>query len=110
MQRGESFTGFSDIMFEDFIAGEAQGAVPDRSKEFLGPADKAIIEARKLLLRKLRTAAEAGPEVFRHSDGFDYGAIQAIATKVEGGLDWKTTVEELAEERSQRYQVLEAAE
>jgi phthalate 4,5-dioxygenase oxygenase subunit len=36
------------------------GSVVDRSKEHLGPADKAIIQARRLLLGAIKTVREGG--------------------------------------------------
>jgi hypothetical protein len=36
------------------------GRIVDRSREHLGPADKAIIQARRLLLQAIKTVQEGG--------------------------------------------------
>lgn len=110
MERGESFTGFNDIMFEDLIVGEAQGAFPDRSKEFLGSADGAIMYARKLILRKLRQMPQEGPQSFRHGNDADYPAIQAITAQAKDGVDWKAVARARAKERADKYELRAAAE
>jgi hypothetical protein len=62
------------------------GPVVDRSQEYLGPADKAIITMRRLLLEATRTvkAGEAPPA----TDESYYG-IRAIERIVEDGKDWR---------------------
>ena len=45
----------------------AWGRIVDRSKEHLGPADKAIIQARKLLRQAVKTVEAGGtPDGVRH--------------------------------------------
>ena len=39
---------------------ESMGPIVDRSKEHLGPADRAIIVARRLLLQAVKTVQEGG--------------------------------------------------
>ena len=45
----ESYTGIDGINQQDRALQESMGRIVDRSREHLGPADKAIIQARKLL-------------------------------------------------------------
>ena len=52
MQKTESYTGIDGINVQDRAIQESMGRIVDRSKEHLGPADKAIIQARKLLRRR----------------------------------------------------------
>jgi phthalate 4,5-dioxygenase oxygenase subunit len=59
VQRSESFSGIDGINAQDRALQESMGKIVDRSKEHLGPADKAIIQARKLL-REAVKAVEAG--------------------------------------------------
>src|SRR5262249_56579397 len=55
VQRTESFTGIDGINVQDRAIQEGMGSIVDRSKEHLGPADMAIIQARKLLRQAVKT-------------------------------------------------------
>ena len=59
VQKTESYTGIDGINQQDRALQESMGRIVDRSREHLGPADKAIIQARKLL-REAVKAVEAG--------------------------------------------------
>jgi hypothetical protein len=60
VQRSESFTGIDGINVQDRAIQETMGPIVDRSKEHLGPADKAIIQMRRILLQALKTVQEGG--------------------------------------------------
>ena len=60
VQKTESFTGIEGINTQDRAIQESMGRVVDRSREHLGPADKAIIQARRLLLAAVKTTQEGG--------------------------------------------------
>ncbi len=102
-----SFSGFNDIMYEDFIAGEAQGPNPDRSKEHLCTGDKAIIFSRRLLLKKLRASDDGAREVWSHKGDFDYGALQAIVDRLDGDKDWRDAASERMASRAIRLKTAE---
>ena len=57
VQRGESFTGIDGVNAQDRAIQESMGRIVDRSREHLGPADKAIIQARKKLRDAVRAVA-----------------------------------------------------
>jgi phenylpropionate dioxygenase-like ring-hydroxylating dioxygenase large terminal subunit len=59
-QKTETFTGIDGINTQDRGIQESMGRVVDRSKEHLGPADKAIIQARRLLLGAIKTVQDGG--------------------------------------------------
>jgi phthalate 4,5-dioxygenase oxygenase subunit len=59
-QKTETFTGIDGINTQDRGIQESMGRVVDRSQEHLGPADKAIIQARRLLLGAIKTVQEGG--------------------------------------------------
>jgi phthalate 4,5-dioxygenase oxygenase subunit len=101
MGRGQSFTGFRDIMFEDFIAGESQGAWPDRTKEFLGPADAAIVFARNFLLERMREEL-AGRTTLAPPPNAGLAAVQAMAALVRTNADWRDAARD-------QYQVRKSA-
>jgi hypothetical protein len=62
------------------------GAVIDRSKEHLGPADKAIIQARRLLLGAVKTVQQGGtPRGVEPS----YYALRASEGVLPRDVDWR---------------------
>src|SRR5258708_22372805 len=50
MQKSQNFTGIVGVNTQDFALQEGMGPICDRSKEFLGSSDKAIVALRRLLL------------------------------------------------------------
>jgi hypothetical protein len=59
-QRSESYSGIDGVNTQDRAIQESMGRIVDRSKEYLGAADKAIIQTRRLLLKAVRTVAAGG--------------------------------------------------
>jgi phthalate 4,5-dioxygenase oxygenase subunit len=59
-QKTKSFTGIEGVNTQDRAVQESMGHIVDRSSEHLGPADKAIIQARRLLLQAVKTVQEGG--------------------------------------------------
>ena len=71
-QRTESFTGIRSAQLQDIAVQESQGAIVDRSKEFLGSIDTGIARCRRALLTAAASLAKgveplaAGrPEAYR---------------------------------------------
>ena len=60
VQRTESYTGIDGINQQDRALQESMGRIVDRSKEHLGPADKAISQARRMLREAVMTVQEGG--------------------------------------------------
>ena len=54
------YSGIDGINAQDRALQESMGRIVDRSKEHLGPADKAIIQARKLLRQAVKTVEAGG--------------------------------------------------
>jgi len=67
VQKTETFAGIDGINVQDRAIQESMGPICDRSKEHLGPADKGIIQMRRLLREAIntvhagRTPAGIGP-------------------------------------------------
>jgi phenylpropionate dioxygenase-like ring-hydroxylating dioxygenase large terminal subunit len=59
-QKTKNFTGIEGVNTQDRAVQESMGRIVDRSREHLGPADKAIIQARRLLLQAIRIVQEGG--------------------------------------------------
>jgi len=60
VQKTETFTGIHGVNTQDRAVQELMGPIVDRRREHLGPADRAIIFARKLLDEAVRTVADGG--------------------------------------------------
>jgi phthalate 4,5-dioxygenase len=60
VQKTETFTGIDGINTQDRAIQESMGPIVDRSREHLGPADRAVIQARRLLLEAVRVANDGG--------------------------------------------------
>src|SRR5438552_7298951 len=86
VQKHETFTGIEGVNTQDRAVQEGMGPVVDRSKEHLGPADKAIIQARRLLLAAVKTVADGGTP-----RGVDptYYTLRAAEGVVAGDADWR---------------------
>jgi phthalate 4,5-dioxygenase len=59
-QQTVNFSGINGVNKQDRAVQETMGRIVDRSREQLGPADRAIITTRQLLLDALRTVREGG--------------------------------------------------
>ena len=96
VQKSLSFTGIDGVNVQDRAIQETMGRIVDRSQEHLGPADKAIIQLRRLLRQAVRTVEEGGtPAGVRPS----YYQLRAAETVVPRAADWRGLVTEgLAQE------------
>jgi len=60
VQKTETFTGIDGINVQDRAIQESMGPICDRSREHLGPADKGIIQMRRLLREAINTVRAGG--------------------------------------------------
>jgi phenylpropionate dioxygenase-like ring-hydroxylating dioxygenase large terminal subunit len=86
MQKRENYTGIDGINVQDRAIQESMGRIVDRSKEHLGPADKAIIQARKLLREALRTVETGGTPA---GLGTTYYMLRAHEAVLPRNADWR---------------------
>ncbi len=87
-----SFSGMGRIFnVHDVAIVEGCGEIVDRSKEFLGPSDKAIIVARRQLLRAIRDvdAGREGPHVIRAPDANRFPQLTVESEVLAAGADWQ---------------------
>jgi phenylpropionate dioxygenase-like ring-hydroxylating dioxygenase large terminal subunit len=84
MQRTKTFTGIAGVNTQDVAIQEGMGPIEDRSEEYLGTTDKAIVACRQLLL-EAADEVEAGivprgvePEVSRDVRGADLVAPKGV--------------------------------
>ncbi len=86
VQKTESFTGIEGVNTQDRAIQESMGPIIDRTREHLGPADKAIIQARRLLLAAVKTVQEGGnPRGIAPT----YYALRATEGVVPREADWR---------------------
>ncbi|MBM3222190.1 MAG: Rieske 2Fe-2S domain-containing protein [Candidatus Tectomicrobia bacterium] len=86
VQKTETFTGIDGINTQDRALQETMGAVVDRSLEHLGPADRAIIVARRLLMQALTTVEEGGDPLGTDTSYYQARAIEQVLPK---GVAWR---------------------
>ena len=92
MQKTQNFTGIVGVNTQDFALQEGMGSICDRSKEFLGSSDKAIVAMRRILLEGIATA-EKGDKP-RAVDAQSYRMVRPHDRMVPKGQDWRTVFEE----------------
>jgi phthalate 4,5-dioxygenase oxygenase subunit len=87
-----SFSGFG-IHEADFVVAESQGAITERSDEFLGDADAALMRLRRLLLDAVREFEQGGiPQIARH-DVNSYAQVWVGDRLLSGADDWRFSSE-----------------
>jgi phthalate 4,5-dioxygenase len=86
VQRTETYTGIDGINQQDRAVQESMGRICDRSKEYLGPADKPIIQARKLLRQAVKTTEAGGVPA---GTGSSYYRLQAHEEVLPRDADWR---------------------
>jgi phenylpropionate dioxygenase-like ring-hydroxylating dioxygenase large terminal subunit len=88
MRRGH-FSGFpQSLSTEDFVVITSMGPIVDRTQEFLGAGDGAIVQVRRCLLQAIQQFQEGKtPDLADHSK-IDYGGIRPIARKLKEGESW----------------------
>jgi phenylpropionate dioxygenase-like ring-hydroxylating dioxygenase large terminal subunit len=86
VQKTETFSGIDGINIQDRAVQESMGRVVDRSKEHLGPADKAIIQARRLLMGALKTVQAGGTPA---GVGPSYYPLRASEGVIPRDADWR---------------------
>jgi phthalate 4,5-dioxygenase len=92
MQRTQNYSGIMGVNTQDFALQEGMGAIVDRSREFLGTSDKAIVAMRRLLLEAIRlneqgeTPRAVAPETYR--------TIRAYDRVIPRDADWRQIMAE----------------
>jgi len=102
VQKTETFTGIDGVNNQDRAVQEGMGRIVDRTKEHLGPADRAVIQARRLLLQATRTVESGGTPLGVEST---YYALRPAEAIVARDTDWRT----LLSPEAPRTEVLQRA-
>jgi hypothetical protein len=96
VQKTETFSGIDGVNVQDRAVQESMGGIVDRSKEHLGPADRAVIQARRLLLEAVR-AVERGETP--RGVGTSYYTLRPAESVLPRDVDWRTLLESDSRER-----------
>ena len=86
VQKTQTFTGIRGINAQDRAIQESMGPIVDRTQEFLGPADMAIVAARKLLEQAIETVKDDGDPL---GVAPTYYNIRAAEDTYSRGENWK---------------------
>jgi phthalate 4,5-dioxygenase len=86
MQKTETFTGIEGINQQDRAVQESMKPIVDRTREHLGPADKAIIATRRLLFKAIESV-EKGDDPQGVSPS--YYELRAAEGTFDTGVDWR---------------------
>jgi phthalate 4,5-dioxygenase len=87
LQKTRTFTGIDGVNTQDFAVQEGMGPVVDRSGEYLGTSDRAIITLRRILL-DATYAAERG-ETAPGADPATHRDVRPYDGVVPPGQEWR---------------------
>jgi phthalate 4,5-dioxygenase oxygenase subunit len=88
----------------DVFATSSQGAIQDRTREHVVSSDKAIIAARKLMVKAIRDIQDGGepPHVVRDPEKNRFPLLQVISDLVPDGTDIKQHTRKIEAEAKAR--------
>jgi len=89
VQKSETFSGIEGVNTQDRAVQESMGPIVNRSEEYLGPADKAIITMRRLLLQAVKTVQAGGSPPATDSSYHDIRAVERI---IPDGAEWRDSM------------------
>ena len=92
MQKTQNYTGIAGVNTQDFALQEGMGPIVDRSKEFLGTSDKAIVAMRRMLLEAISLAEKGEP--VRAADPESYRNIRGFDRVIPADADWKEVMKD----------------
>ena len=89
IQKTETFTGIPGINQQDRAVQESMGRIVDRSRENLGPADKAVVATRKLLLEAMETVERGGDPPGVGASYYEARAAELVLPKAD---NWRSAL------------------
>ena len=89
-QKSKTFTGIDGINTQDMAMQEGMGPIADRSQEYLGSTDRAVVTMRRMLLDAIDAVARGEPA--RGADPASHRAIRPYDKVVPPGGDWRESL------------------
>jgi len=91
VQDTQTYTGIVGIYTQDQAVQESMGSIVDRTREHLGSIDKAIVAARLLLQRAMKTVQAGGNPPATDSS---YYSVRAIEKVLPQGVRWQEAMKD----------------
>jgi phthalate 4,5-dioxygenase len=91
MRRRESWSGLHGLEQEDATISLSMGAIFDRSREHIVPADRAVIRARRLLFESMRRV-ERGEDPIGAFPATDFARLNAPDQNISVDERWQSLV------------------
>lgn len=89
MKQGH-FTGFTQMLgTEDFAVMMSMGPIVDRSKEYLGAGDGAVLAVRRCLLKAVREFMDNSVPTLARHDEIDYVSAGPISGVFKDEAEWR---------------------
>jgi phthalate 4,5-dioxygenase len=92
VQKTETYSGINGVNTQDYALQEGMGPIVDRSREFLGTSDRAIIVMRRLLLEAMQAVARG--ERPKGADPASHSNIRPHDRIIESHEAWQTALKE----------------
>jgi phthalate 4,5-dioxygenase len=87
MRTGDNFTGITGTIAQDVAVTESMGPIQDRSLEYLGAGDRAIVRLRRILLDSAR-AIRNDPNSMIPALQCDFRQVRSAAGIIPRNEDW----------------------
>lgn len=101
MRAGKTWSGIPGVIFEDYAVAESIPIV-DRTREFLGSGDQAIVRLRRELMERIRQS-DAGEDCVQ-AEVSDYRALRALAEMIPVGTNIQDFTNQKQQERSESFE------
>lgn len=84
------FTGFTQMLgTEDFAVIMSMGPISDRTKEYLGAGDGAILAVRRSLLSSVREFMKGAVPPMAQHEQIDYSSAEPLSVVCDGNTNWR---------------------
>ncbi len=87
LQRTKTYSGIKGLNTQDYALQEGMGPIVDRSEEFLGTSDRAIVAMRRMLIEATKTVENGGRAPAAEPEA--YRTIRPVDRILPGDVAWK---------------------
>lgn len=91
-ESGVSYTGIPGVAAQDASVLESTRGIPDRTREYLGTSDIAIIQMRRFLMDGARNLENGG--IIQRPDSKKISKLRSSAITLQKGVDFKQALNE----------------